>query len=159
MKITKKQNSLGSPLFLNAEIKHPELEYFSDEDDYCRGFANITKLRRDDLNTTSLKEINYSEIQPIKLTEDLLKNLGFKEDSYTNLSPDYYFEDDKIRITVNLKSRPNIEIGIWVWEKNGLRRNSSFSFDRIGDPKIKELYLHQLQYLVNMVGYELESEL
>ena len=33
MKITKKQNSLGSPLFLNAEIKHPGLEYFSDDED------------------------------------------------------------------------------------------------------------------------------
>ena len=159
MKVIKKQDYHGSPLFLNAEIKHPGLEYFSDEDDYCRGFANITKLSRDELNTTSLKEVNYSEIQPIKLTEDLLKDLGFKEDSYTNLSPDYYFEDDNIRITINLKSRPNVEIGIWVWEKNGLRRNSSFSFDRTGDPKIKELYLHQLQYLVSMVGYELESEL
>lgn len=159
MKITKKQNSLGSPLFIKAEIKHPGLEYFSDEGDYCRGFADITKLSRDELNTTSLKEINYSEIQPIKLTEDLLKDLGFKEDSYTNLSPDYYFEDNNIRITINLKSRPNVEIGIWIWEKNGLRRNSSFNFDRTGDPKIKELYLHQLQYLMGMVGYELESEL
>ena len=159
MKIIKKQDYLGSSLFLNAEIKHPGLEYFSDEDDYCRGFANITKLSRDELNTTSLKEINYSEIQPIKLTEDLLKDLGFKEDSYTNLSFGYYFEDDNIRITINLKSRLEIEIGIWVWEKTGLRRNSSFSFDKTGEPKIKELYLHQLQYLVSMVGYELESEL
>ena len=159
MKITKKQDHLGSPLFLNAEIKHPELEYFSDADDYCRGFANITKLSGDELNTTSLKEVNYSEIQPIKLTEDLLKDLGFKEDSYTNLSPDYYFENDNLRITINLKSRPNIEIGIWVWEKNGLRRNSSFNFDRTGDPKIKELYLHQLQYLVAMVGYELNLDI
>ena len=88
-----------------------------------------------------------------------MKDLGFKEDSYTNLSPEYYFEDNNIRITINLKSRPNIEIGIWVWEKNGLKRKSSLSFDRMGDPKIKELYLHQLQYLVGMVGYELESEL
>lgn len=159
MKITKKQNSLGSPLFLNAGIKHPELEYFKDEEDYCRGFANITKLSRDELNTTSLKEVNYSEIQPIKLTENLLKDLGFKEDSYTNLSPDYYFEDNNIRITINLKSRPNVEIGIWVWEKNELRRNSSFCFDRMGDPKIKELYLHQLQYLVAIVGYELNLDI
>ena len=156
MKIIKKHDYFGSPLFLNAEIKHPGLEYFNDGDDCCRGFANITKLSRDELNTTSLKEINYSEIQPIKLTEDLLKDLGFKEDSYTNLSPDYYFENDNIRITINLKSRPNIEIGIWVWERNGLRRNSSFSFDRTGDSKIKDLYLHQLQYLVSMFGYELE---
>lgn len=159
MKIIKKQNSLEPPLFLNAEIKHPELEYFNDEEDYCRGFANITKLSRDELNTTSLKEINYSEIQPIILTEGLLKDLGFKEDSYTNLSYGYYFEDDNIRITINLKSRLEIEIGIWVWEKSGLRRNSSFSFDKTGDPKIKELYLHQLQYLVAMVGYELNLDI
>lgn len=52
MKIIKKQDYLGSPLFLNAEIKHPGLEYFSDEDDYCRGFDNITKLSRGQLPLT-----------------------------------------------------------------------------------------------------------
>ena len=55
---TKAKQTFG----IGSWIKHPELEYYCDEDDFSDGYAQITSMSRDELNTTSLKEISYNEV-------------------------------------------------------------------------------------------------
>jgi len=66
-------------LFLGAWVCVPELIYDNGPDDYNLGYVQITKLEDDEVWTTGLTEIDYSEIDPIPLTPELLDKLGLHE--------------------------------------------------------------------------------
>lgn len=143
---------------IGSWIKHPSLEYYYDEDDYSNGYAQITSLSTSELNTTSLKEIGYSEIEPIPLTGKILEKLGFKKDSYTNLSPDYFYENDKLSIAINLERSCDKEVGIWIYTREFPKQSAELTWERGNPGYMKGLYLNQLQSLLNLVGFELKLE-
>lgn len=66
-------------LFLGAWVCVPDLIYDYGPDDYNLGYVQITKLEDDEVWTTGLNEIDYSEIDPIPLTPELLDKLGLTE--------------------------------------------------------------------------------
>ena len=143
---------------IGSWIKHPELEYYYDEDDYNNGYAQITSLSTSELNTTSLKEIDYNEIEPILLTGQILEKLGFKRDGYTNLSPDYFYENDKLSIAINLERSCNKEVGIWIYTREFPKQSAELTWERGNPGYMKGPYLNQLQSLLNLVGFELKLE-
>ena len=157
MEIRKKAEQIFG---IGSWIKHPELEYYCDEDDFSNGYAQITSMSRDELNTTSLKEISYDKVEPIQLTSEFLEKLGFKKDGYTNLSPDYFYEDEKLSITINLNKSCNKEVGIWIHTKELPKQTAELSWDRTNPGYVgsQYLYLNQLQSLLNLVGFELKLE-
>lgn len=145
---------------IGSWIKHPVLEYYNDEKDYSDGYAQITSMSRDELNTTSLKEISYDEVEPIRLTSEFLEKIGFKKDGYTNLSPDYFYEDEKLSIAINLERSCNKQVGIWIYTRELPKQTAELSWDRTNPGYIggQDLYLNQLQSLLNLVGFELKLE-
>ena len=66
-------------LFLGAWVCVPELIYDYGDGDYDLGYVQITKLEDNEVWTTGLNEIDYSEIDPIPLTPELLDKLGLTE--------------------------------------------------------------------------------
>ena len=103
-------------LQLGNWIKIPSIEYFNDEEDYDPGYAEVTSLRKYELDTTSLTEIGYDEIVGIPITEETLEKIGFKKDGYTNLSPDYFLELPNLTIFINLK--PGCDKNGMIWVEN-----------------------------------------
>lgn len=144
-------------LQLGNWIKIPQCEYYHDEDDFDRGYAEITSLNQYELNTTSLKEISYDEVEGIPLTEELLIKIGFKKDGYTNLSPDYYLElEDKV-ISINIKSGCDKDVGIWVNNKK-TKYSALLEISRTSLIE-KILYVHQLQNLLTLINIKFLIEL
>lgn len=137
-------------LQLGNWIKIPSIEYFNDEEDYDPGYAEVTSLMRDELNTSLLKEINYKDIEGIPLTEKILEKMGFKKDGYTNLDPDYFLElPDKI-ISINLTTGCNKDAGIWIRNKE---KNNQVSLEISRTSLMdKIIYVHQFQNLLNLCG-------
>lgn len=152
LKRTKQSFQLGS------WVKHPDLEYYNDDGDFSDGYAQITSMSRDELNTTSLKEIGYTDIEPILLTGKILEKLGFKKDGYTNLSPDYFYENDKLSIAINLEKSCNKEVGIWIYTREFPKQSAELTWARGNPGYMKGPYLNQLQSLLNLVGFELKLE-
>lgn len=66
-------------LFLGAWVCIPKLIYDYGDGDSCIGYFQVTKLDDYELWTTGLNEIDYSEIEPIPLTPELLDKLGLTE--------------------------------------------------------------------------------
>ena len=59
-------------LRLGNWVKIPAIAYYYDKDDFSEGHARITSLRRDELNTDSLKEISYDFIPENSLYTEFL---------------------------------------------------------------------------------------
>lgn len=66
-------------LFLGAWVCIPSLIYDYGDGDSCNGYFQVTKLDDYELWTTGLNEIDYSEVDPIPLTPELLDKLGLTE--------------------------------------------------------------------------------
>jgi len=66
-------------LFLGAWVCVPELIYDNGPDDYNLGYVQITKLEDDCVWTTGLNEIDYSEIDPILLTPEIVERYDLAE--------------------------------------------------------------------------------
>ena len=137
-------------LQIGSWIKIPSCEYFCDEEDFSSGYAEVTSLGRYELDTTSLTEIGYDEIVGIPITEEILEEIGFKKDGYTNLSPDYFLESSNLIISINLKPGCDKNGMIWV-ENKETKYITSIEIPRVSLSD-KTLYVHQLQNLLNLCG-------
>ena len=137
-------------LQLGNWVKIPSLEYFNDEEDYDPGYAEVTALKRDELNTSLLKELKYDYVVGIPLTEKILEKIGFKKDGYTNLSPDYFLELPNLTISINLKPGCDKNGMIWI-ENKETKCITSIEIPRFSLSD-KTLYVHQLQNLLNLCG-------
>jgi len=94
------------------------------------------------------------EIKPIPLTPEILEKNGFERDAFTNLSPDFFYEDDACSISINLNSTCDKCKSIWVKNRN-LRITASIEESRHSLQK-KPLLLHQLQHALRLCGIEKE---
>lgn len=104
-------------------------------------------------------EVNFAEneIQPIPLTPEILEKSDFKKDAFTNLSPDYYFDNDEYSICVNLNSTCDKSKSMWI-EKRSSRFTVSIEETRHSLDK-RPLYVHQLQHALKLCGIEKTIEL
>ena len=91
---------------------------------------------------------------PIPLTAEILEKNGFERDAFTNLSPDFFYEDDACSISINLNSTCDKCKSIWVKNRN-LRITASIEESRHSLQK-KPLLLHQLQHALRLCGIEKE---
>ena len=89
-----------------------------------------------------------------ELTPEILEKNGFKKDAFTNLSPDYYYEDDVCSIYINLNSTCDKEKSIWAENRNS-KVSVSIVESRHSLPK-KPLLIHQLQDTLRLCGIEKE---
>ncbi len=87
---------------------------------------------------------------PINLTDEIMERIGFKKDAFTNLSPDYYYEDDECSICVNLNSTCDKCKSIWV-ENKQTRCSVSMEESRHSMNK-RILYLHDIQHAIIFSG-------
>lgn len=101
--------------------------------------------------------VRESLLEPIHLTPEILEKNGFKKDAFTNLSPDYYYNDDEYSIYINLNSTCDKSKSIWI-EKRSSRFTVSIEESRHSLDK-KPLYVHQLQHALRLCGIEKEIEL
>lgn len=67
-------------LMIGSWVKIPKLVYYNSEDDFDNGYTQIKELRTYDLDTYSLKEISYEEIEPIPLTDAIIDKIGLGKD-------------------------------------------------------------------------------
>lgn len=101
--------------------------------------------------------VRESLLEPIPLTPEILEKNGFKRDAFTNLSPDFFYEDDACSVSINLNSTCDKHKSIWVTNRN-LRITTSIQESRHAFPK-KPLLFHQLQHVLRLCGIEKEIEL
>lgn len=111
-----------------------------------------------DSNYPGIKDSFNTEIlHPIPLTGEILEKNGFFRDAFTNLSPDFYFNDDVCSIYINLNSTHDKSKEIWI-ENIKSMHGVSFSEARHASPK-KELYVHELQHMFRLSGIDKKIEL
>lgn len=101
--------------------------------------------------------VRESLLEPIPLTQEILEKNGFKRDAFTNLSPDFFYEDDACSVSINLNSTCDKCKSIWVENRN-LRITASIEESRHALPK-KPLLLHQLQHALRLCGIDKTIEL
>ena len=145
-------------LRLGNWVKIPKNAYYYDEEDFDEGYTQVTSLSSYELNTYSLKEISYDEIEGIPLTGEILEKIGFQKDGYTNLSSDYLLEiKDDFSIAINIKPTCDKHGQIWVENKH-TKHVSCLEIPRFSMSD-KTLYVHQLQNLLSVVGVDFPIEL
>lgn len=81
-------------LMIGSWVKIPELEYYNSEDDFSSGYTQIKSLGIYDLDTYSLKEISYKEIEPIPLTDAIIDKIGLGKDSENGIEFKYFLGTD-----------------------------------------------------------------
>ena len=117
--------------------------------------AQITGITCDGIIETTFNETsNIEVIHPIPLTPEILEKNGFKKDAFTNLSPDYYFNNDEYSICVNLNSTCDKSKSIWI-EKRSNRFTVSIEESRHSLDK-KPLYVYQLQHALRLCNIDKE---
>lgn len=93
----------------------------------------------------------------IPLTPEILEKNGFKKDAFTNLSMDYYFNNNEYSICINLNSTCDKSKSVWI-EKRSSRFTVSIEESRHSLDK-KPLYVHQLQNALRLCGINKEIKL
>lgn len=93
---------------------------------------------------------------PIPITPEILEKNGFKKDAFTNLSPDYYYDDNVCSICINLNSTCDKGKSIWVENRNS-KVSVSIEESRHSSQK-KPLLIHQLQHALRLCGIKKEIE-
>ena len=81
-------------LMIGSWVKIPELEYYNSEDDFSSGYTQIKSLGIYDLDTYSLKEISYKEIEPIPLTDAIIDKIGLGKDNENGIEFRYFLGTD-----------------------------------------------------------------
>lgn len=143
-------------LKLGNWVKIPELEYYNDEEDFSCGFARITKLEEFELNTDSLKEINYNEVECIPLSEELLLKLNFRKEEKLN-NPginEYYYDTRDFSIYINLSEDNSCKMS--VENKNNTHKATVEIHGKQKD--INPICIHQLQNLLiecNIINFDI----
>ena len=98
--------------------------------------------------------VERNKIEPIPIIPEILEKNGFKADAFTNLSPDYYYDDEVCSVCINLKSTCDKSKSIWVENKKN-RFSVTVEESRHSLEK-KPLMLHQLQNALRLCGIEKE---
>jgi hypothetical protein len=81
-------------LMIGSWVKIPELEYYNSEDDFDNGYTQVKSLGTYDLDTYSLKEISYEEIEPIPLTDAIIDKIGLGKDNENGIEFRYFLGTD-----------------------------------------------------------------
>ena len=107
--------------------------------------------------TNRLTWVRQDLIEPIPLSSEILEKNGFKKDAFTNLSPDYYFDDENCSIAINLCATCSKHKSIYVQNKKS-KFSITIEESRTSMEK-KPLYVHQLQQSLDICGIRKAMEL
>lgn len=107
--------------------------------------------------TNRLTWVRRDLIEPIPLSSEILEMNSFKKDAFTNLSPDYYFDDENCSIAINLCSTCSKQKTIYVENKKS-KFSITIEESRTSMDK-KPLYVHQLQQALDLCGIKKAIEL
>lgn len=138
-------------------VKVPELVYDNGSEDFNNGICKIRQLRCTDLDVYAYEDLEYSEIEPILITNVILTKIGFVEKDSSRESNTFEFRLDNL--VVNYSTTLAIVDIVKVKEKFAEQNTTEFEEGNkiVFNLSAKILYLHQLQHLLRMVGIELNE--
>lgn len=137
-----------SELSIGDWVKVPKLVYDCGLEDFDNGMRKVRRLRYLDLDVYAYEELDYSEVEPILITNVILNALGFVEKNSPEESNEYVLITDNIIVNYSTKLA-TVDI---VKAKDKLH-GAEIEFNL----SAKILYLHQLQHLLRLVGIELNE--
>lgn len=144
----------NNELILGDWILMPEKSYHYRKAKVIGIYKNIIDcITPDNIEHT----FSYNDIEPIPITQEILEENGFKYDAFTNLSADFYYEDDSCSICINLNSTCDKHKSIFVNNKN-LKITVLIEESRQTLQK-KPLFLHELQHILRLLKIEKEIKL
>lgn len=139
-----------SELSIGDWVKVPKLVYDCGLEDFDNGMCKVRRLRYLDLDVYSYEDLDYSEVEPILITNTILSALGFVEKNSSEESNAFVFVTDNIIVNYSTKLA-TVDI---VKAKDKLTEpGAEIKFNL----SAKILYLHELQHLLRLVGIELNE--
>ena len=136
-----------SELSIGDWVKVPKLVYDCGLEDFDNGMCKVRRLRYLDLDVYAYEELDYSEVEPILITNVILNALGFVEKNSPEESNAFVLSTDNIIVNYSTKLA-TVDI---VKAKDKLTEpGAEVEFNL----SAKILYLHQLQHLLRLVGIE-----
>ena len=137
----------ANELMIGDYVQVPELiDKVEEYEAYCK----VKQLRITDLDVVEFKELNYDEIQPIPLTSEILKKIGFKEQVLDVMQLDEY-KDGKLIYYIYWKYIDKKE--------GGYLKIASFTYEIGGFSRFHIKYVHELQHALRLCGIDKKIEL
>ena len=139
-----------SELSIGEWVRVPKLVYDCGLENFDNGMYKVRRLRYLDLDVYSYEDLDYSEVEPILITNTILSALGFVEKNSSEEPNAFVLATDNIIVNYSTKLA-TIDI---VKAKDKLTKpGAEIEFNL----SAKILYLHQLQHLFRLVGIELNE--
>ena len=139
-----------SELSIGDWVRVPKLVYDCGLEDFDNGMCKVRRLRYDDLDVYAYEDLDYSEVEPILITNTILSALGFVEKNSTEEPNAFVLATDNIIVNYSTKLA-TVDI---VKAKGKLTEpGAEVEFNL----SAKILYLHELQHLLRLVEIELNE--
>ena len=146
-----------SELSIGDWVKVPKLVYDCGLEDFDNGMCKVRRLRYLDLDVYAYEDLDYSEVEPILITNTILSALGFVEKDPVKEPNTFELRTDDLLVTYSttletvdiLKSKEKIQEPDKIEQVSANKIKFYLSADI--------LYLHQLQHLLRLVGIELNE--
>lgn len=136
-----------SELSIGDWVKVPKLVYDCGLEDFDNGMCKVRRLRYLDLDVYSYEDLDYSEVEPILITNTILSALGFVEKNSSEESNAFVFATDNIIVNYSTKLAT---VDIVKAKGKVAEPGAEVEFNL----SAKILYLHELQHLLRLVGIE-----
>lgn len=139
-----------SELSIGDWVKVPKLVYDCGLEDFDNGMCKVRRLRYLDLDVYAYEDLDYSEVEPILITNTILSALGFVEKNSPEEPNAFVLVTDNIIVNYSTKLAT-----VDIVKANGKVTEPGAEVEFNLSAKI--LYLHELQHLLRLVGIELNE--